>query len=66
MNTTVRCTSRAKSILGDKILAGAVKEGNDVKVIRQNNSKYLKWSLKNFEMSLKSLINRQGASKSEG
>jgi hypothetical protein len=56
MDTTVWRTSRAKSILRDAILAGAVKEGDDVNLIYQSNPEYLKWPLKNFKVNLKSLF----------
>jgi hypothetical protein len=42
MNTTLWGTSPAKSILHDEILAGTVKEGDDMKVIHQSNPEYFK------------------------
>jgi len=49
-------SSRAKSLLCDEIVAGTVKEGDNVNFIHQSNAEYAKWPIKNFKVNLKGLF----------
>jgi hypothetical protein len=48
--------SKAKHLLRDAIITGAVKRGDDASAVQQSNPEYAKWPLKNFKTNMNNLL----------